>query len=103
MVYDAQAFWSLDVYCNFKNYDNELGLFLDWLYPQVDNVAHSSKTRFVGYSRYEKDADPTLIYWTPNGFESRAPKATTGDVVKAITYIEAQVDAEISAYSKVVP
>ena len=44
--------------CNFKNYDGETELFIDWLKPYI----HEYTSNFLGYSRYEEAEVPTLIY-----------------------------------------
>lgn len=54
----------LSVLCNFKNYDYEIDLFLDWLHPYVSELNDA----FVGYCRYETTEDPTLIYYSKKGF-----------------------------------
>ncbi|MHB8152850.1 MAG: hypothetical protein ACYDG3_07260 [Bacillati bacterium] len=51
---------------NLKNYDNEIEQFLAWIQPYIE--AHSVSVGddnffLVGYTRYEEDADPTLIYF----------------------------------------
>lgn len=57
LVYDAHLkSYYLNVRCNLKNYDNEIELFLDWLCPYIRTEG------FLGYSRYEEDNNPTLIY-----------------------------------------
>ena len=48
--------WYLTVRCSFKNYDDEIELFLDWLAPYIETYG------FLGYHRYEEFDDPTLIY-----------------------------------------
>ncbi len=57
---DIGKFWVLTVRCNFKNYDNELYRFLDYLGPMVD---HQNSSVFLGYSRYEENSNPTLHYY----------------------------------------
>ncbi|MEK4122066.1 hypothetical protein [Lysinibacillus sp. FSL K6-0102] len=47
----------LVIKCNLKNYENEIELFLDWI------KGYSKTSGFVGYSRYEEDTEPTLIYF----------------------------------------
>lgn len=46
----------LHVLCNFKNYHNEIKLFLDWLCPYIITEG------FLGHTRYEENYNPTLIY-----------------------------------------
>lgn len=48
--------WYLSVYSNFKNYDDEIAKFLDFIQPWVETDG------FIGYMRYEEHDDPTLIY-----------------------------------------
>lgn len=48
--------YRLNVRCNFKNYDDEIKLFLDFIQPYLETDG------FLGYMRYEEYDDPTLIY-----------------------------------------
>ena len=48
--------YQLNVYCNFKNYCNEIDLFLDFIRPYLRTKG------FLGYTRYEEWDDPMLIY-----------------------------------------
>ena len=48
--------YELNVRTNFKNYNNEVDLFLDFIRPYLYTDG------FLGYMRYEDDDDPTLIY-----------------------------------------
>jgi hypothetical protein len=50
--------WSFINRSDFKNYDNEINLFLDWLDPYID----SSAGEMIGYSRYEECDAPTIRY-----------------------------------------
>lgn len=51
----------LNVRCDLKDYEGEIDMFLDWIYPYA-------KTRgFIGYTRYEECDNPTLIYFTDSG------------------------------------
>lgn len=49
----------LSIRCNFKNYDDEIALFLDWITPHLD----AEPGEFLGFSRYEEAREPTLIYY----------------------------------------
>lgn len=49
----------LHIDTDFKNYDNEIKLFLDWIYPHIDGETH----QFLGYSQYEEDENPTLHFY----------------------------------------
>ena len=48
----------LCIRCNLKNYDNEIEKFCDWIRPYIDKQDGD----FLGFSRYEEDEQPTLIY-----------------------------------------
>lgn len=50
------GFFTLNIRCNLKNYDDEIEKFVDWIRP------YSNTTGFVGYKRYEENDEPTLIY-----------------------------------------
>lgn len=54
--YDNSPF--LNVRCNFKNYNDEIEKFLNWIAPYVDD--HNDN--FLGFYRYEEAEEPTLIY-----------------------------------------
>jgi hypothetical protein len=41
-----------------KNYDNEISLFFDWIAP----LTTSNPGDVLGYSWYEEDKEPTLMY-----------------------------------------
>ena len=59
MVYDDTAkCYFLRVQCDFKNYDSEIELFLDWIDPYI----RAEPGEFLGYYRYEEDVEPTIIY-----------------------------------------
>ena len=45
--------------CDFKNYENEIDLFLDWISQYFDNRVYYE---FIGYEIYEEEKVPTLIY-----------------------------------------
>lgn len=55
----------LNVRCDLKNYEDEIELFLKWIYN------YATTRGFVGYMRYEEDRDPTLIYFTDKGVKYR--------------------------------
>lgn len=48
--------YNLSVYSSFKNYDDEIAKFLDFIRPWIETDG------FIGYMRYEDHDDPTLIY-----------------------------------------
>lgn len=52
--------WALVTRSDFKNYDNEINLFIDWIKPYLD----CSYGEMVGYFRYEEDEIPTIVYNT---------------------------------------
>ncbi len=48
--------WKVRVRCNLKNYDSEIELFLEWIYPYMATKG------FIGYIHSETRAVPILIY-----------------------------------------
>jgi len=50
--------WSLLGKGDIKNYGNEIEEFFEWIMPYVDGYPGD----FIGYSRYEEDQKPTLIF-----------------------------------------
>lgn len=46
----------ISIRTDFKNYDDEINLFADWIAPYVED-------EFAGYKRYEEDDHPTLLYF----------------------------------------
>ena len=65
---DIARQYMLTVRCNLKNYDDEIALFLDWIGPYVSSLDGT----FHGYTIYEEDIEPTLIYYKrPGSFETR--------------------------------
>jgi hypothetical protein len=58
IIYDkVRAAYQLTIRCSLKNYYSEIEKFLDWVSP------YSYTEGFVGYSRYEEDDNPVLIYF----------------------------------------
>ena len=47
----------VSIRCDLKNYDGEIGKFADFIAPFVECDG------FGGYSRYEEDDHPTLLYF----------------------------------------
>lgn len=56
-IVDNQMVLHIDT--DFKNYDDEIKHFLDWIAPYVD----ADEDEFLGYSRYEEDYNPTLYFF----------------------------------------
>lgn len=48
----------LNVRSNIKNYDCEIGRFLHWIQPYIDECCDT----LLGYYRYEEDEVPNLIF-----------------------------------------
>lgn len=48
----------LCIRCNLNNYDNEIEKFCNWIRPYLEK----QKGDFLGFSRYEEDEAPELIY-----------------------------------------
>lgn len=59
--------WVLFSRSDFKNYDNEVKKFCEWIAP----YAETSEYRHHGYYLYEEDEMPTFIRFTENGVEYR--------------------------------
>lgn len=55
---DIAGAYYLCVRCNLKDYGNEIELFVDWIRPYLC----ASKGDFLGFSRYEENEQPDLIY-----------------------------------------
>jgi len=48
--------WELFVHSNFKNYDNDIEKFIEFIMPHIERKG------FIGYSRYEEVYEPTLYF-----------------------------------------
>ena len=64
-LYENKPMYFLNVRCNLKNYCDEIKLFLDWLCPYIKTEG------FLGYTRYEEEYNPTLIYKEKDKIEYR--------------------------------
>lgn len=51
--------WYLCIRSNFKNYDNEVECFLNWIYPYLNKFEGD----FLGFYRYEEFQTPSLIFY----------------------------------------
>lgn len=51
--------WVLNIRCNFKNYDDEIEKFIDWIKPYLEKTQGD----FLGFKRYEEEREPTLIFY----------------------------------------
>lgn len=60
---DISRTYNLNVRCNLKNYDDEINQFLSFIRPYLET------TGFLGYTRYEEDENPRLIYNDPYAYE----------------------------------
>ncbi len=49
-MYEENGCWVLDIHAEFKNYDNEVDLFFDWIKP---HIVGRRKKKYVGYWRHE--------------------------------------------------
>lgn len=45
-----------------KNYDDEIAKFIDWVMPYIDEM----DGQCIGWSWYEEETEPTLLYKTTN-------------------------------------
>jgi hypothetical protein len=50
--------YQLTVRANFKNYDDEISKFIDWINPYIINEPGT----LLGFTIYEEHEDPTFIY-----------------------------------------
>jgi hypothetical protein len=64
-VFLSYGYWKVNIHSNVKNYDNEIGKFLDWIKPFVEE-----NEDFVGYFRKSVERTPTLIYMKDAKVES---------------------------------
>lgn len=62
---DISKLWTLIVRCDFKNYDDEIEKFVDWIAPHV--YTYGKERCCIGYSLYEEDEEPTILYVKDNG------------------------------------
>lgn len=49
--------WSVVAHSNFKNYDNEIDKFVDWIRPHLCGLGPD----MIGFKLYEHDENPTII------------------------------------------
>ena len=56
---DISNSYYLCIRSNLKNYNNEIGRFIDWIMPYLAKYDGD----FLGFSRYEEEQEPTLIYF----------------------------------------
>lgn len=54
---DIGDYWCFINVSSFKNYDNEVSKFFDWIKPHLE-----SENEMIGYHRYEEDREPTIVY-----------------------------------------
>jgi hypothetical protein len=59
---DISDDYYLCIRCNFKNYDDEIEKFIDWIMPYLEKYEEGD---FLGFYRYEETEEPTLIYYKP--------------------------------------
>ncbi len=50
--------WCFISRSDFKNYNNEIALFIDWIMPYT----YGDIGNMLGYYRYEENKEPTIIY-----------------------------------------
>jgi hypothetical protein len=60
---DISDSYYLTVRSNLKNYCQEIEKFMDFIQPYLETRG------FIGYTMYEEDGDPTLIYNTREGIK----------------------------------
>jgi len=57
LFFDDDLYY-LNIRCRFKNYDDEINLFTDWIRPYLNKRTDD----FLGYYRHEESQVPILIY-----------------------------------------
>ena len=57
---DIAKKYTLIVRSDFKNYYDEISKFVDWIAPYVEG--HGDEKQMIGYSRYEEDVEPEILY-----------------------------------------
>lgn len=55
---DIAKYWCFISRSDFKNYDNEIEKFIDWISPHLE----VEPGEMIGYYRYEESSEPTVIY-----------------------------------------
>ncbi len=55
--YEDKGYWILDLHTEFKNYENEIGLFVDWISPFV---VGRKKKQYVGRWRWENEIEQNI-------------------------------------------
>lgn len=55
---DIGKYWCFINRSDFKNYDNEIELFIDWIRPHL----RDKDGDMFAYSRYEESKEPTVYY-----------------------------------------
>lgn len=66
---DISNNYYLCIRCNLKNYDDEIGHFLDWIHQYLNCYPGD----FLGYYRYEEAGVPTLLWYRENGIQKIRP------------------------------
>lgn len=59
---DIGQHWWFNVTTNLKNYEDEIGLFLDWINQYIEDPMRNCD-EMLGYIRYEENALPDIITW----------------------------------------
>ena len=67
----------LHIDTDFKNYNDEIKLFLDWICPYIDE---EHLYRFLGYYQYEEDTNPTLCFYGKDKILQFTNNNVQGDV-----------------------
>jgi len=68
----GRPLYYLHVNCSLKNYDSDVDRFLAAIEPAVGEVSMAQgEAAMVGFTRYEEDRHPVLIYLGPGGFTQR--------------------------------
>jgi hypothetical protein len=74
---------------NFKNYDDEITKFIDWITPYIDALPGD----FIGYSRYEDTEIPTLLYHPRIFITPQIPEEIFGNAAGGADWRESPMPA----------
>ena len=58
---DTDGGFLIDIHSSLKNYDNEIGKFLDWIAPYLQPAEPPNGLLPLGFSHYEEDEYPEEI------------------------------------------
>jgi hypothetical protein len=81
--------YRVTIRCNFKNYDDEITKFIDWITSHIDALSGD----FIGYSRYEDAEVPTLPYHPRLFITPQIPEKTFAGATEGSEWWESALPA----------